>query len=75
MTISLNKIKEKFLMGFMFLCLSWVAFGLSFQLFFVYLQFSGQEERASRISNEITWKIDGRFKNDPNNIWYESPKK
>lgn len=75
MTISLNKIKEKFLMGFMLMCLSWMIFALGFQLFFVYLQFSGQQERAGRISNEITWKIDGRFKNDPNNIWYESPKK
>lgn len=75
MTISLNKIKEKFVMGFMILCLSWVTFGLAFQLFFVYLQFSGQEERAGRISNEITWKIDGRFKNNPDNIWYEAPKK
>jgi hypothetical protein len=74
MTISLNKIKEKFAMGFVLLCLFWVTFALGFQLFFVYLQFSGQQERALRISNEITWKIDGRFKNDPNNIWYESPK-
>jgi hypothetical protein len=75
MTISLNKIKEKFAMGFMLLCLSWMTFALGFQLFFVYLQFSGQEKRAGRISNEITWKIDGRFKNNPDNIWYEAPKK
>ena len=75
MTISLNKIKQLFLMGFMTFCASWMIFALSFQLFFVYLHVSGQDERALRISNEITWKIDGRFKNDPNNIWYEGPKK
>jgi hypothetical protein len=75
MTISLNKIKQIFLTGFMTFCVSWMIFALSFQLFFVYLQFSGQHERALRISNELTWKIDGRFKDDPNNIWYEGPKK
>lgn len=53
----------------------WLAFALSFDLFFVYLQFTGQEERALSISNEITWKIDGRFKDNPDNIWYEQPTK
>jgi hypothetical protein len=28
---------------------------------------------ALNISNEISWKIDGAFKNNPNNIWYEEP--
>jgi hypothetical protein len=37
----------------------------------MYLHFSGQEEKATRISNEITWKIDGRFKDNPDNIWYK----
>jgi hypothetical protein len=50
----------------------WIAFALCFQLFFVYLQFSGQEDLARDISNEITWRIDGRFKNDPINIWYNA---
>lgn len=53
----------------------WLVFALTFDLFFVYLQFTGQEERASSISNEITWKIDGRFKDNPDNIWYEAPTK
>jgi len=50
----------------------WIAFALCFQLFFVYLQFSGQEDLAGKIANEISWKIDGTFKNDPNNIWYNA---
>lgn len=53
----------------------WLVFALTFDLFFVYLQFTGQEERALNISNEITWKIDGRYKNNPDNIWYEGPTK
>jgi hypothetical protein len=27
------------------------------------------------ISNQISWKIDGTFKNNPDNIWYEGGKK
>ena len=50
----------------------WILFALCFQLFFVYLHFSGKEDLATQISNEIMWKIDGTFKNDPNNIWYNA---
>lgn len=49
---------------------AWIMFALAFQLYGVFLIATNQEEEMSRISNEITWKIDGRFKNDPNNIWY-----
>lgn len=50
----------------------WILFALCFQLFFVYLQFSGKSELASDISKEIMWKIDGSFKNSPGNIWYNA---
>ena len=52
-----------------FLALIGLAF--LFQVFFVILQFSGNENLATQIANEITWRIDGTFKNNPNNIWYE----
>jgi hypothetical protein len=71
--INFKKIGSVILKSYFVFVGFWLVFALSFQLFFVYLQFSGQEERASRISNEITWKIDGRFKNNPDNIWYEEP--
>lgn len=64
--------KDRLAMAFLSLVGIWILFALCFQLFFVYLQFSGQEELATEISNEITWKIDGTFKNDPNNIWYNA---
>jgi hypothetical protein len=41
----------------------------------VFLQVSGQEEEMTRISNEISWRVDGTFKNNPDNIWYEGPSK
>jgi hypothetical protein len=75
MTKILEKIEEKVVQGFLALGLIWVTLALTVQVFFVYLQFSGQEDRAGEISNKVSWKIDGTFKNDPDNIWYEGPKK
>jgi hypothetical protein len=53
----------------------WLAFALSTQVFFLYLQFTSQDERIRNIVNEIEWKIDGTFKDNPDNIWYEGGKK
>lgn len=65
--------------GFLFniylrLCLCWIFFALGIQVFFVYLQVSGQEERMLQYSNEFAWKFDGAFKSHPENIMYEEPK-
>jgi hypothetical protein len=75
MEISLKKIGEKLFAAYLYLVGLWIVSALCFQLFFVYLMASGQEDRAQRYSNEISWKIDGTFKNNPDNIWYEGPKK
>ena len=64
--------KDRLAMAFLSLVGFWIVFALCFQLFFVYLHFSGQDDLAGDIANEITWRIDGRFKNDPINIWYNA---
>jgi hypothetical protein len=51
----------------------WIVVALSTQVFFIYLEFTNQQDRMRDISNKVTWKIDGRFKNNPDNIWYEGP--
>jgi hypothetical protein len=71
----MKKLGEKIFKFYLCLVGGWVIFALCFQCFFLYLHFSNQEERASRIVREIDWKIDGTFKDDPNNIWYDGPKK
>jgi len=52
--------------------LTFIGLAFLFQVFFVILQFSGNENLATEIANEITWRIDGTFKNNPENIWYEA---
>jgi hypothetical protein len=64
--------KDRLAMAFLTLVGFWIAFAICFQLFFVYLHFSGKEETARNVSNWIMWRIDGTFKNSPENIWYEA---
>lgn len=52
--------------------LTFIGLAFLFQVFFVILQFSGKENLATEISNEIMWRIDGTFKNSPENIWYNA---
>lgn len=73
--INFKKIGSVMLKSYLVFVGVWLAFALSFDLFFVYLQVTGQEERTRNIVNNIEWKIDGRFKDNPDNIWYEEPKK
>ena len=53
----------------------WIICALTFQVYMIYLEFSGKTETMRSIVNWIEWRIDGTFKNNPENIWYEEPKK
>lgn len=65
-------LRDRLVMAFLGLVGIWIIFALCFQLFFVYLHFSGKEDVATNVSNWIMWRIDGTFKNSPENIWYEA---
>ena len=70
MTKFLNKTKEILLVTTFVFSALWIIFALSFQMYAVFLTVTDQEEKMTRISNEISWRIDGTFKNNPDNIWY-----
>ena len=67
-----SNLGDKLFMAFLCLVGVWIAFALCFQLFFVYLEFSGKHELQRDVVNWIEWRIDGTFKNSPENIWYEA---
>jgi len=48
-----------------------IGLAFTFQVFMVFLEFSGRTEWATQISKEIMWRVDGTFKNNPDNIWYQ----
>ena len=65
-------LREKVFFIFLALVGTFIGLAFLFQVFFVYLEFSGNAERAAQIAKEIQWRIDGTFKNSPDNIWYNA---
>lgn len=64
--------KEIIGITFIKLALVWVIVALLFQVSMVMVHFFGPTEMEQNIANEISWKIDGTFKNNPGNIWYQA---
>ena len=65
----MQKIGEKIFMGYLVLVGIWVSFALIFEATMMTLHFTNPD-LATKIGREIEWKIDGTFKDDPDNIWY-----
>lgn len=70
-----NKLGDFIAKLFVGLVCLWVMFALSFQVYMIYLEFSGKTETTRAIVNWFDVTFDGRWSNDPRNIWYEEPKK
>ena len=67
----MKKIKETLALIFVQLLFVWVNLALAFQMFMLVTQFTNPELNT-KVGNYITWKLDGTFKNDPDNVWYEN---
>ena len=65
-----NNVGNKIFLGFLYLAITWVIFAVLFGIFMAVLEFSGQREITRNMSNWIMWRIDGTFKNSPENIFY-----
>lgn len=73
MTKILNKTSEILFNTFLVVTMAWIVSALLVQTFFIYLELTHQDERMRNMVNKVEWKIDGTFKNNPDNIWYEGP--
>ena len=56
----MKKIKELLFLRFVQLVFVWVVFALSFQVTMLTLSYTNPK-LATKIDNELTWKLDGRF--------------
>ena len=65
---------EKIALGFLILALIWVVSALLFTATMTYLELAGKTEMTRDVANWINWRIDGTFKNSPENIWYDADK-
>lgn len=68
--ISLS-IRDLFLQVFLYFTVFWVITALLIQVSAIILQFSGNGEILSKWSTNVSHRIDGAFKNNPNNIMYD----
>ena len=57
----MNKIKEVLFFRFIQLCFVWTIVALTFQVTMLTLS-AVNPKLATKVSNELTWKLDGRFK-------------
>jgi hypothetical protein len=58
--------------GVLYLLASFVVAALLVQLYFIYNHFFKSYEENLQLANSISHKIDGTFKNSPDNIWYNA---
>jgi hypothetical protein len=65
-------LRERLAQGILLLFGALIITGLVIQLYFVYCQFFKSYGENLQMANEISWKIDGTFKNSPGNIWYDA---
>jgi hypothetical protein len=71
---SMKKIKEILMLGFLSLVGLWLVCALSFDFYMIYTA-QTNPEKTREIVNQLNWKLDGTFKNNPDNIWYTASKK
>jgi len=70
-----NKVGDFIAKLFLGLVCLWIMFALSFQVYMIYLEFSGKTETTRSIVDWFNVTFDGRWANDPRSIWYQEPKK
>ena len=66
------QLTERIVQGLLILVGLFIVSAILFQLSMVYLEVSGNEETVRDVTNWIMWRIDGTFKNSPENIWYDA---
>jgi hypothetical protein len=69
MTNKLN-VSDLFTKGLIYLVSFWICVVLLTQSYFIYLNVSGNTEKAGELRDEFQTKFDGNYKSDPNNIFY-----
>jgi hypothetical protein len=69
MTNKLN-VSDLLTKGLIYLVSFWICVALLTQSYFIYLNASGNTEKAGELRDEFQTKFDGNYKSDPNNIFY-----
>ncbi len=65
-------LKEFLFKAFLTGVLTFIGLAFLFQVFMVFLTFSGNEQLIDKITHELTIRFDGRFSDNPANINYQA---
>lgn len=53
----------------------WVFFALGMQVYFLANMAANNNEKLVIVTDELTVRFDGRYVNDPRNVFYQAPEK
>ena len=67
-----NLMAEKMVFVMIYLFVAFVSLALLTQVYFVYLEFTGQSQTIKNLTDAFSLKFDGTFKNNPANINYNA---
>lgn len=67
-----NLVAEKMVFVMIYLFVAFVSLALLTQVYFVYLEFTGQSETIKNLTDAFSLKFDGTFKDNPANINYNA---
>jgi hypothetical protein len=67
-----SKLGDKIFLGFLYFAITWTILAVIFGISMTYLELAGKTETTRNIVNWIDWRIDGTFKNLPENMWYNA---
>lgn len=65
-----NVLRDRIVLGMLYIFVVFIMSALATQIYFVYLEATGQDDKIREIVNHLTVTFDGRWKNDPQNINY-----
>ena len=69
----MKKLKDNLFLWFVKAVFAWTVIALSFDVFMIITSYVNPE-LETKVGNYLMWKLDGTFKDSPDNIWYKSPK-
>jgi len=65
-----NVLRDRIVLWVLYTFVAFTMSALATQVYFVYLEATGQDDKIREIVNHLTVTFDGRWKNDPQNINY-----
>ena len=65
-----NVLRDRIVLWVLYIFVAFTMSALATQVYFVYLEATGQDDKIREIINHLTVTFDGRWKNDPQNINY-----